>query len=261
MQSTSSGSGLFSFLSGIFAHIFGQIVSVIRKSLRNTNLVASIYFKMKKTSLLVDEWPSKTLLLNLPIVDVLSCNQWMKGKKYFWYFTHRFTRVMKDKLPKLHVFLHCCSALKVFPLTHNSYVRTQGNFTDILKYWQGHVYTRDSGNHLESTLLFSYVPIGHRITQIQPECFFLHRPLPDLAFNLKWLITIFLRLGPYNRFIIKVLIHFEFQGDRFFVMDNEFSNLASLMSLPWCSFCVLSNSEIRSFWSETNQNIHCYCIW
>ena len=189
MQSTSIGSGLFSFLSGIFAHIFGQIVSVIRKSLRNTNLVASIYFKMKKTSLLVDEWPSKTPLLNLPIVDVLSCNQWMKEKKYFWYFTHRFTRVMKDKLPKLHVILHCCSALKVFPLKHNSYVRTQGNFTDILKYWQGHVYTRDSGNHLESTLLFSYVPIGHRITQIQPECFFLHRPLPDLAFNLKWLIT------------------------------------------------------------------------
>ena len=130
MQSTSSGSGLFSFLSGIFAHIFGQIVSVIRKRLRNTNLVASIYFKMKKTSLLVDEWPSKTPLLNLPIVDVLSCNQRMKGKKYFWYFTHRFTRVMKDKLPKLHVILHCCSALKVFPLKHNSYVRTQGNFTD-----------------------------------------------------------------------------------------------------------------------------------
>ena len=74
-------------------------------------------------------------------------------------------------------------------------------------------------------------------------------------------ITIFLRLGPYNRFIIKVVIHFEFQGDRFFVMDNEFSNLASLMSLPWWSFCVLSNSEIRSFWSEMNQNIHCYCIW
>ena len=137
MQSTSSGSGLFSFLSGIFAHIFGQIVSVIRKRLRNTNLVASIYFKMKKTSLLVDEWPSKTLLLSLPIVDVLSCNQWMKGKKYFWYFTHRFTRVMKDKLPKLHVFLHCCSALKVFPLKHNSYVRSQV----LLTYWNTHMGT------------------------------------------------------------------------------------------------------------------------
>ena len=212
MQSTSSGSGLFSFLSGIFAHIFGQIVSIIRKRLRNTNLVASIYFKMKKTSLLVDEWPSKTSFLNLPIVDMLSCNQWMKGKKYF---TYRFTRVMKDKLPKLHVFLHCCSALKVFPLKHNSYVRTQGNFTDILKYWQGHVYTRDSGNHLESSLLFSYVPIGHRITQTQPKFFFLHRPLPDLAFNLKCFIIILLRLGPYHRFIIKVVIHFEFQGDLF----------------------------------------------
>ena len=162
---------------------------------------------------------------------------------------------MKDKLPKLHVILHCCSALKVFPLKHNSYVRTQGNFTDILKYWQGHVYTRDSGNHLDSTLLFSYVPIGHRITQIQPECFFLHRPLPDLAFNLKWLITIFLRLGPYNRFIIKVVIHLEFQGDRFFVMDNAFSNLASLMSLPWWSFCILSNSEIILKWNESK---HCF---
>ena len=112
-------------------------------------------FENEKTSLLVDMCLSKTPFLNLPIVDMLSCNQWMKGKKYF---TYRFTRVMKDKLPKLHVFLHCCSALKVFPLKHNSYVRTQGNFTDILKYWQGHVYTRDSGNHLESTLLLFYVP-------------------------------------------------------------------------------------------------------
>ena len=31
---TSTGSGLFSFLSGIFAQAFGQIVSIIRKRLR-----------------------------------------------------------------------------------------------------------------------------------------------------------------------------------------------------------------------------------
>ena len=40
---TSTGSGLFSFLSSIFPQMFGQIVSVIRKILRNTNLPASIY--------------------------------------------------------------------------------------------------------------------------------------------------------------------------------------------------------------------------
>ena len=169
MQSMLTGSGFFSFFNGIFAQIFGQIFSLVRKRLNSTNLVESIYFKMKKSSLLVDMCLLKTPLLKLPLVDMLSGNQWMKGKKYF---THRFTRVMKDKLLKLHMFLHCCSVLKVFPLKHNSYVRTQGNFTDILKYWQRHVYTRDSGNRLESTLLLSYVPIGHRITKIQPECFF-----------------------------------------------------------------------------------------
>ena len=51
---TSTGSGLFSFLSGISPQMFGQIVSIIRKILRNTNLAASIYFKMKKTSLPVE---------------------------------------------------------------------------------------------------------------------------------------------------------------------------------------------------------------
>ena len=34
----------FSFLSGIFAQIFEQIVSIIRKRLRNTNSVELIYF-------------------------------------------------------------------------------------------------------------------------------------------------------------------------------------------------------------------------
>ena len=61
----STGSGLFKFLSGIFAQIFGQIVSIIRKRLRNTNLVLSIYFKTKKISLPVDLRRLKTPLLKL----------------------------------------------------------------------------------------------------------------------------------------------------------------------------------------------------
>ena len=69
-------------MSGIFAQIFGQIVSVVGKRLRNTNLVEPIYFiENKKTSVLVDEWPSKTPLLKLPIVDMLSCNQWIRRDK------------------------------------------------------------------------------------------------------------------------------------------------------------------------------------
>ena len=51
---TSIGSGLFSFLDGGFAQIFEQIVSLTVKTLRNTNLVASRCFKMKKTSLPVE---------------------------------------------------------------------------------------------------------------------------------------------------------------------------------------------------------------
>ena len=61
-----TGSGLFSFLTGIFGQICGQIVSIIRQRLRNTNLVASIYFKMKKTTLPVEVRRSKTPLLKLP---------------------------------------------------------------------------------------------------------------------------------------------------------------------------------------------------
>ena len=65
----STGTRLFTFLSGIFAQIFGQIVSIIRKRLRNTNLVLSIYFKMKKISLPVDLRRSKTPLFKLPLVN------------------------------------------------------------------------------------------------------------------------------------------------------------------------------------------------
>ena len=64
---TSTGSGLFSFLDSGFAQILGQLVSIIVKTLRNTNLGASRCFKMKKTSLPVDMRRSKTPLLKLPL--------------------------------------------------------------------------------------------------------------------------------------------------------------------------------------------------
>ena len=47
---TSTGSVFFSFLDSGFAHFLGQLVSIIVKTLRNTNLKASRCFKMKKTS-------------------------------------------------------------------------------------------------------------------------------------------------------------------------------------------------------------------
>ena len=56
----------FSFLDSGFAHFLGQLVSIIVKTLRNTNLGASRCFKMKKTSLPVDVRGSKTPLLKLP---------------------------------------------------------------------------------------------------------------------------------------------------------------------------------------------------
>ena len=63
---TSTGSVFFSFLDSGFAHFLGQLVSIIVKTLRNTNLGASRCFKMKKTSLPVDVRRSKTPLLKLP---------------------------------------------------------------------------------------------------------------------------------------------------------------------------------------------------
>ena len=68
---TSTGSGFFSFLDSGFAHFLGQLVSIIVKTLRNTNLGASRCFKMKKTSLPVDVRRSKTPLLKLPILQPL----------------------------------------------------------------------------------------------------------------------------------------------------------------------------------------------
>ena len=66
---TSTGSGhFFSILDNGFAQLFGQIVSMIVKTLRNTNFAVSSRFKMKKNSLPVDVHRSKTPLLKLSIV-------------------------------------------------------------------------------------------------------------------------------------------------------------------------------------------------
>ena len=59
-QCTSTGNGLFSFLDSGFPLFFVQIVAVIVKTLKNTNLVASMCFKIKKTSLPLDLRRSKT---------------------------------------------------------------------------------------------------------------------------------------------------------------------------------------------------------
>ena len=55
----------FHFLDGGFTQMFGQIASIIVKTLTNTKLVASRCFKMKKTSLPFDVRRSKTTLLKL----------------------------------------------------------------------------------------------------------------------------------------------------------------------------------------------------
>ena len=63
---TSTGSGLFSCVDSGFGQIFGQIVSIVLKTLKNTNLVASRCFKMKKTSLPVDVRRSKNAFAYAP---------------------------------------------------------------------------------------------------------------------------------------------------------------------------------------------------
>ena len=57
-----------------FCPNFGQIISIIVKTLRNANLVASRCFKMKEISLPVDVRCSKTPLLKLP--NIQWCFQW-----------------------------------------------------------------------------------------------------------------------------------------------------------------------------------------
>ena len=68
-QCMSTGSGLFFIFDVCFVQMFGQIISIRVKTLRNTNLVASRCFKMKKTSLPVDMRRSKTPLLKLPNIQ------------------------------------------------------------------------------------------------------------------------------------------------------------------------------------------------
>ena len=63
----STGNGLFTFLSGGFAQMFSQIVSVRIKKLSNTNFISSRHIKKEKASLPVDVRRSKTLLLKLSI--------------------------------------------------------------------------------------------------------------------------------------------------------------------------------------------------
>ena len=76
----STGSGLFSFLHGGFAQFFGQIVSIVVKTFRNTNLVVSRCFKMKKTLLPVGVRRYKTPLLKLPNYW---CRKIMKRRPYW----------------------------------------------------------------------------------------------------------------------------------------------------------------------------------
>ena len=66
---TSAGGGLFSFLDGDFAQIFGQIVSITVKTLRNTNLAALRCFKMKKIPLPIDMRRSKRLCLSFLVIN------------------------------------------------------------------------------------------------------------------------------------------------------------------------------------------------
>ena len=62
---TSTGSGLFSSLDGVFAQIFSQIASITVKKLRNTNFISSRHVKRENASLPVDVRLSKTPLLKL----------------------------------------------------------------------------------------------------------------------------------------------------------------------------------------------------
>ena len=64
----STGSGFFTLLSGGFAQIFSQIVSIRANKLSNTNFVSSRHVTREKASLPVDVRRSKTSLLKLPLV-------------------------------------------------------------------------------------------------------------------------------------------------------------------------------------------------
>ena len=65
-MSTVRGLFFFSFLDNGFAQSCGKIVSVIVKTLRDTNLIASRCFRMKKTLLPVGMRRSNPPLLKLP---------------------------------------------------------------------------------------------------------------------------------------------------------------------------------------------------
>ena len=69
---TSTGSGLFSFFDGGFAQIFSQIASIIVKKLRNSNFISSRHVKRENTSLPVVVRRSKTSLLKLPNILLIT---------------------------------------------------------------------------------------------------------------------------------------------------------------------------------------------
>ena len=63
---TSTGSGRFTFLSGGFAQILSQNVTIRVKKLSNTNFISSRDIQREKTSLPVDARRPKTPLRKLP---------------------------------------------------------------------------------------------------------------------------------------------------------------------------------------------------
>ena len=71
----------FSFFDGGFTQMFGQMASIIVKTLRNANLVASRCFKMKKISLPFDVRSSKTPLFKLCIICF--CHLLSRVESYF----------------------------------------------------------------------------------------------------------------------------------------------------------------------------------
>ena len=83
---TSTGSGLFSFFDGGFTQIFSQIASITVKKLRNTNFISSRHVKRENTSLPVDVRRSKTSLLKLPNMSLLTNNNFAPALCYFVYF-------------------------------------------------------------------------------------------------------------------------------------------------------------------------------
>ena len=74
---TSTGCGLIPNLGRDVDQIFGQIIFMREKTLKNTNLVVSRHIKRENGSLPVDVHRSKTFLLKLPIVKSIPLQLFM----------------------------------------------------------------------------------------------------------------------------------------------------------------------------------------